>query len=95
MFDQIERDVQMNPMKQLQSIELFSGAGGLMLGMHAAGFQHRALYEWNASAVETLKYNQQMGHPALRNCSITRADVRDVDFSIYKGVDLVAGGPPC
>ena len=52
-------------MKNLESIELFSGAGGLALGLHAADFHHRALYEWNASAVETLKYNQGLGHPSL------------------------------
>ena len=82
-------------MTKFQSIELFSGAGGLALGLHAAGFQHRALYEWNASAVETLQYNQSMGHPSLEGCKITRGDVREVDFTQYKGVDLVAGGPPC
>jgi DNA (cytosine-5)-methyltransferase 1 len=82
-------------MKQLESIELFSGAGGLALGLHAAGFHHRALYEWNASAVETLRYNQKMGHESLTDCEISRADVRDVDFRKYRGVDLVAGGPPC
>lgn len=82
-------------MKHLESIELFSGAGGLALGLHAAGFKHRALYEWNASAVETLRYNQKMGQPSLEGCEISRADVRDVDFSKYRGVDLVAGGPPC
>jgi len=82
-------------MKQLESIELFSGAGGLALGLHAAGFQHRGLYEWNASAVETLRYNQKMGHESLEGCEISRADVRDVDFRKYCGVDLVAGGPPC
>lgn len=82
-------------MKQLKSIELFSGAGGLALGLHAAGFKHRALYEWNASAVETLCYNQTMGHESLKDCDIYRADVRDVDFKKYRGIDLVAGGPPC
>lgn len=82
-------------MKQLESIELFSGAGGLALGLHAAGFHHRALYEWNSSAVETLRYNQKMGHESLTDCGISRADVRDVDFRKYRGVDLVAGGPPC
>jgi DNA (cytosine-5)-methyltransferase 1 len=82
-------------MKQLESIELFSGAGGLALGLHAAGFHHRALYEWNASAVETLRYNQKMGHESLTICGISRADVRDVDFRKYRGLDLVAGGPPC
>ena len=82
-------------MKKLESIELFSGAGGLALGLHAAGFHHRALYEWNATAVETLQYNQLMGHSSLQDCTITRADVRDVGFTQYLGVDLVAGGPPC
>lgn len=82
-------------MKQLESIELFSGAGGLALGLHASGFKHRALYEWNASAVETLRYNQRMGHVSLDGCKISRTDVRDVEFHKYRGVDLVAGGPPC
>lgn len=82
-------------MKKIESIELFSGAGGLALGLHAAGFQHRGLYEWNASAVETLRYNQKMGYGSLEGCEISRADVRDVDFRKYRGVDLVAGGPPC
>lgn len=82
-------------MKPLESIELFSGAGGLALGLHAAGFRHKALYEWNAAAVETLQYNQRMGHESLQGCTITRADVREVDFTKYRGIDLVAGGPPC
>ncbi len=46
-------------MNALQSIELFSGAGGLALGLHAAGFKHAALYEWNSSAVKTLCFNQK------------------------------------
>lgn len=58
-------------MKELESIELFSGTGGLALGLHAAGFRHRALYEWNAAAVETLQYNQRMGHQSLQGCNIT------------------------
>lgn len=82
-------------MKNLESIELFSGAGGLALGLHDAGFHHKELYEWNATAVETLLYNQRMGHPSLKDCRISRADVRDVDFTKYRGIDLVAGGPPC
>jgi DNA (cytosine-5)-methyltransferase 1 len=82
-------------MKQLTSIELFSGAGGLALGLHDAGFRHKALYEWNATAVETLLFNQKMGHPSLLDCKIIRSDVREVDFTKYRGIDLVAGGPPC
>ena len=77
------------------SIELFSGAGGLALGLHTAGFRHKAVYEWNRSAVETLQFNQGLKHKALKGCAIHRADVREVDFTQYQGVDLVAGGPPC
>jgi DNA (cytosine-5)-methyltransferase 1 len=78
-----------------QSIELFSGAGGLALGLHEAGFRHKALYEWNQTAVETLQFNQARGHKALKDCLISRADVREIDFARHAGVDLVAGGPPC
>jgi DNA (cytosine-5)-methyltransferase 1 len=52
-------------MKPLSSIELFSGAGGLALGLHCAEFRHEAFYECNASAVETLDYNQRMDRTAL------------------------------
>jgi hypothetical protein len=31
----------------LGSLELFSGTGGLALGLHNAGFQPYALIEWN------------------------------------------------
>jgi DNA (cytosine-5)-methyltransferase 1 len=82
-------------MNTFTSVELFSGAGGLALGLHQAGFRHLALYEWNPAAVETLQYNKAMGYPAFKGCGITRADVREVDFTKHRGADLVAGGPPC
>jgi DNA (cytosine-5)-methyltransferase 1 len=31
----------------------------------------------------------------LQDCEIHRADVRETDFTRFKGIDLVAGGPPC
>lgn len=82
-------------MKEITSIELFSGAGGLALGLHEAGFRHEALYERNQFAVETLRFNQARKHKALKGCDIHQADVREVDFSQHAGVDLIAGGPPC
>lgn len=70
-------------------VELFSGAGGLALGMKQAGFEHRLLVERDPRIVETLK----------RNGFVTAlaADVRDVDFSSFasEGIDVVCGGPPC
>lgn len=85
----------MSRMGSFTSVELFSGAGGLALGLHQAGFRHLALYEWNAAAVETLQYNKAMGYPAFKGCGITRADVREIDFTKHRGADLVAGRPPC
>lgn len=82
-------------MGKITSVELFSGAGGLALGLHQAGFRHLALYEWNAAAVETLQYNKAMGYPAFKGCGIIRSDVRGIDFTKHRGADLVAGGPPC
>ncbi|MFD0445546.1 DNA cytosine methyltransferase [Streptomyces indonesiensis] len=41
----------------LTSVEICAGAGGQAVGLHKAGFEHRALVEWDSHAVETLKAN--------------------------------------
>lgn len=81
---------------RMHSIELFTGAGGLALGTHAAGFHHRALFEWNEDACETIRENAGRAViPGTEAWQIVPGDVRAVDFSTFKTVDLVAGGPPC
>lgn len=81
---------------QLRSIELFSGAGGLALGTHAAGFQHEVLVEWNADACATLRANVARRAVAdVEHWTVVQGDIREFDFSPYEGTDLVAGGPPC
>ena len=80
----------------LRSIELFSGAGGLALGTHAAGFRHELLAEWNPEAVRTLRQNSESpALPGLEHWRVEQADVRQMHFTKYDGIDLVAGGPPC
>ncbi len=37
------------------ALELFTGAGRLVLGTHGAGFRHDALVEWNKDACATLR----------------------------------------
>lgn len=78
------------------SVELFSGCGGLALGLHRAGFEHAALVEWNADARATLALNKRLGVEGARDWPEPMGDARAVDWTPFRGrVDLVAGGPPC
>ena len=43
--------------KTMNSIEIFSGAGGLAKGLELAGTNHQAFIEWNADACNTLRMN--------------------------------------
>jgi DNA (cytosine-5)-methyltransferase 1 len=72
----------------MRSIELFSGAGGLALGLEQAGFESVGLFERDADACATLRANRP-------SWNVVQGDVREVDFSTYGPVTLVAGGPPC
>lgn len=77
----------------LSSIELFSGAGGLALGLCKAGFKHDLLVERDTDSVDTLKLNSQK---ATRGWNIVESDIRNLEFRDYESkIDLVAGGPPC
>lgn len=84
-------------MPQLESngyktLSLFSGGGGLDLGFDKAGFEHVASYEIIEIAAKTLKSNR----PNWKVFGGKDGDVRNVDWSKYKGkVDIIHGGPPC
>jgi DNA (cytosine-5)-methyltransferase 1 len=80
----------------MHSIELFSGAGGLALGLSEAGFQHKLLVDWDEPSHRTMMHNKEQGLAPLAHWPIKCADVRPFDFSPYADrIDLVAGGPPC
>ncbi len=82
----------------MNSIELFTGAGGLALGTHLARFHHRGLFEWDGDACETLRRNARADAlPGIREWRIHQTDVRLVPFDTFGNgdVDLVAGGAPC
>lgn len=80
----------------LRSIELFTGAGGLALGSHISGFEHQALIEWNGPACETLSANADKDAIAgIDHWHVLRSDIREIRFSDFGRIDLVAGGPPC
>lgn len=81
----------------LSSIELFSGAGGLALGVEAAGFRHLLVNEINRRACETLQLNGARGlEESGDGWPLIEGDVAKIDWSPWQGeVDLLAGGAPC
>lgn len=81
---------------QPNSVELFSGAGGLALGMAKSGFKHEMLVEFNRDAVDTLIRNHDEGQEHIKSWDIRHQDVRCISFKKFKGnLSVVAGGPPC
>ncbi|WP_199545165.1 DNA cytosine methyltransferase [Paraburkholderia kururiensis] len=79
----------------MHSVELFSGCGGLALGLSRAGFHHKFMVEWNADAVATVAHNRKRGIRHVREWPLEQADVREIGWQRFAGLDLVAGGPPC
>ncbi len=80
----------------MNCVELFTGAGGLALGVGKAGFKHAAVVERDADSCRTLWLNQQRGVAEFADWPIHRRDVSDFDFGCIKPhIHLVAGGPPC
>lgn len=82
--------------KYLSAVDLFSGCGGLTLGLKQAGFRVLAAVEMDARAQATYKLN----HPDVRlyceNIKRLSADslLRDLGFKAGQ-LDLLAGCPPC
>lgn len=87
-----------------RSLELFAGGGGMALGLHAAGFNHSALVEFDPKACDTLRHNSRRwaaagnAGKAWDEESVILHDVRHFDLDTIDGcqsLDLLAGGPPC
>jgi DNA (cytosine-5)-methyltransferase 1 len=73
----------------LTSVEICTGAGGQALGLHNAGFTHRAVVEIDPYACATLRANR----PEWK--VIEQDLLADWNPSEFAGVDLLAGGVPC
>ena len=98
------------PVEVGSAISLFSGAGGLDLGVERAGFRTTVAVEWDADAADTMEKNASAHFPGLRE--VVRADLYPLaaqrdggvttaeilhagGFSVRNRPDLLVGGPPC
>ena len=80
-------------------ISLFTGAGGLDLGFHAAGLSTAVAVEMDRRCCETLEANKQSGY----SWEIIEAPVEEVSSKtllsaakLERGeADVLIGGPPC
>ncbi len=71
-----------------QVVELFSGAGGLSLGLKMAGWEVAVAIESCSDFIDTHRVN-------MPDTEHICADVRGIDFRQFTSVGMIAGGPPC
>ena len=91
--------------QKFEYIDLFSGCGGLSLGMHLAGWKAHFAIEKNPDAFETLRFNlierenhfiwpewlQQSTHDINEVLKSHEKQLQELAGKVM----LVAGGPPC
>src|SRR4051812_18854533 len=81
------------------AISLFSGAGGLDLGVERAGYEVRAAVEYNQDAADTMDKNFPRLHSPVIRKNIIKTPTEEIiaaaGLSESDTIDLLVGGPPC
>jgi len=72
----------------LSVLEICAGAGGQSSGLELAGFEHELAVEIDVDAAATLRLNRP-------SWDVQTSDVREINGTHFKGIDLLAGGVPC
>jgi DNA (cytosine-5)-methyltransferase 1 len=79
----------------LNVVSLFTGAGGLDLGLEAAGFRTRVAVEFDACAAETLRLNTMWPVIERDIHSVPSEELLRTSGLDAGETDLLVGGPPC
>ncbi len=80
--------------KRYNVIELFSGAGGLALGLHKAGFEPLLLVDFFEDANNTVRTNFPDWNVLTEDINIL-ADKGIESYLKFDEIDLLSGGFPC
>ncbi len=75
-------------MKNLRTIDLFCGIGGIRLGFHSAGFKTVYANDFDKSAKQTYDAN-------FRTIPMTLKDITKVETADIPDFDFLLGGFPC
>lgn len=70
------------------TLDVCTGGGGEALGLEWASFSSVGAIELDATACQTLRLNRPQWN-------VLEKDVRDVNGTDFRGVDLIAAGVPC
>ncbi|UKE50519.1 DNA cytosine methyltransferase [Xanthomonas translucens] len=83
--------------KKIKTLSLFSGAGGLDIGFHAAGFDILGCVEIEPAYAASLERNKGPNRLFGPKLNVHCEDIRNFDPTPYVGVGIecVIGGPPC
>lgn len=79
---------------RIQTLSLFSGAGGLDVGFAQAGFHAVQMVEFDSRFIPTLESNCSEGK-ILAGATPVCQDVRKYEPPTALEVDFIIGGPPC
>jgi len=81
----------------IRTLSLFSGAGGLDIGFHRAGYDIVGCVEIEKQFCETLITNRENEKYFNPDAIIHCQDIREFDASEFKNmnVECIIGGPPC